>query len=216
MQIDHVLIGVADLDAATSALGAEHGLSAIGGGRHPGWGTANRIVPLGSAYLELVTVVDAEEAAHNAFGRWVTSMLDGGPAMGWALRTDYLTDTASRLDLEIHEGSRRLEDGTSLRWQLAGVAEAATDPMLPFFIRWSERTPLPGQADAKHAVGPATLGLLHLDGDLERLHLWTLAPSLPVAVHDGQVGRGGPAAVSISTHHGPVTLDAGDWTRARG
>jgi hypothetical protein len=39
-----------------------YGLASIEGGRHPGWGTANRIIPLGDAYIELVTVVDDEEA----------------------------------------------------------------------------------------------------------------------------------------------------------
>ena len=53
----------------------------------PGWGTANRIVPLGEAYLELVTVVDDPEAAQSPFGRWVA---EAGPTLaeplGWAVR----------------------------------------------------------------------------------------------------------------------------------
>src|SRR5207253_9345067 len=54
VELDHVLIAVDDLAAAARELEARHGLASIRGGRHPGWGTANRIVPLGQTYLELV------------------------------------------------------------------------------------------------------------------------------------------------------------------
>ena len=49
---------MSDLAAAAREIEARHGLASIEGGRHPGWGTANRIVPLGSSYLELVAVID--------------------------------------------------------------------------------------------------------------------------------------------------------------
>jgi Glyoxalase-like domain len=71
VEIDHVLIAVDDLAEADRALHSTHGLSSMEGGRHPDWGTANRVVPLGDAYLELVTVVDDSQASRTAFGRWV-------------------------------------------------------------------------------------------------------------------------------------------------
>src|SRR5918912_1070991 len=54
-------MAVADLDAAAHELEARHGLASIEGGRHAGWGTANRIVPLRESYIELITVVDEAE-----------------------------------------------------------------------------------------------------------------------------------------------------------
>ena len=81
IELDHVLIAVTDLDAAGREFEAHHGLSSVAGGRHPGWGTANRIVPLGDTYLELVAAVDAVEAAGNPFGRWVAAAADR-PAAG--------------------------------------------------------------------------------------------------------------------------------------
>ena len=60
-----------------SDLAADFDLPSVDGGRHPGWGTANRIVPLGDTYIELVTVVDEAEAAQSPFGRWVASAPDG-------------------------------------------------------------------------------------------------------------------------------------------
>ena len=62
---------VADLAAAGRELEARHGLASIEGGRHAGYGTANRIVPLGESYLELVTVADEAKAARSPFGSWV-------------------------------------------------------------------------------------------------------------------------------------------------
>ena len=46
MQIDHAIIGARDIDAVADRLWERHGLASLPGGRHPGWGTHNRIVPL--------------------------------------------------------------------------------------------------------------------------------------------------------------------------
>ena len=58
LELDHVLIAVDVLDEAGRWIEERHGLTSIQGGRHTGWGTANRIVPLGGSYLELIAVVD--------------------------------------------------------------------------------------------------------------------------------------------------------------
>lgn len=116
MELDHVLIAVADLAAAGRELEVRHGLSSIEGGRHPAWGTANRIVPLGDSYLELVAIVDAAKAAESAFGRWVASSASNtGRPLGWAVRTSQLDEIARRLDLSINAGSRSTPGGEQLR-----------------------------------------------------------------------------------------------------
>jgi hypothetical protein len=56
MRIDHVLYAVSNLDDAAARWAADFGLRSVPGGVHPRWGTANRIVPLGGAYLELIGV----------------------------------------------------------------------------------------------------------------------------------------------------------------
>src|SRR5688572_29225275 len=100
MEIDNVLLSATDLAAGARELEARHGLASIDGGRHPGWGTANRIVPLGAAYLELVAVVDAAEAARSPFGSWVAGVRPGTVRpFGWAVRTDELDAVARRLGL---------------------------------------------------------------------------------------------------------------------
>ena len=95
IELDHVLIAAADLDAAGREFEARYGLSSVAGGRHPGWGTANRIVPLGDTYLELVAAVEPDEAAGSLFGRWVAAAKIGRP-LGWAVRTRKLDVIAGR------------------------------------------------------------------------------------------------------------------------
>ena len=51
MRIDHAIIGARDIEAVADRLWEQHGLASLQGGRHPGWGTHNRIVPLGGPYL---------------------------------------------------------------------------------------------------------------------------------------------------------------------
>lgn len=172
LAVDHVVIGVDDLDVAASALMSRLGLTAAGGGRHPGWGTANRVVPLGDTYVELVTVVDQAEADGSPFGRWVTAMLDGAPGVGWAVRTMDLDAVAARLGLEIGAGSRTTGSGALLRWRIAGVTESRAEPALPFFIEWGDGTALPGRAPVSHPAGPATLSCLVVGGEPLRLAEW--------------------------------------------
>ena len=115
MQLDHVLVAVPDLAAGVRAIEARLGLTSVEGGRHPGWGTANRIVPLGPAYLELVAVVDAGEAAAHTFGRWLAAAQPRGGPFGWAVRIEELDRVADRLGLPVRDGSRATPDGRLLR-----------------------------------------------------------------------------------------------------
>jgi hypothetical protein len=132
LELDHVLIAVADLAAATREIEARHGLASIEGGRHPGWGTANGIVPLGEAYLELVAVADDPEAAQSPFGRWVVEARPTlAEPLGWAIRTHALDEVARRLGLTKGAGSRATPGGERLRWRLAGTSRPPPSPRCP-------------------------------------------------------------------------------------
>ena len=211
MQLDHALIAVADLPAAGREIEARYGLASIEGGRHPGWGTANRIVPLGGTYLELVAVVDEAEAADSAFGRWVAGVrppLD--QPLGWAVRTRSLDDIARRLGLSVDAGSRAAPGGELLRWRSAGIEQAAAEPTLPFFIEWGQGTPFPGNARAAHRAGPVEIVKLVLDGDAARLGAWLGEHTLPIAV---RAGRPAVASIVLSGAEGEIALDAGTLSR---
>jgi hypothetical protein len=177
---------VADLAAAGRAIETRYGVASIEGGRHAGWGTANRIVPLGDAYLELIAVVDEAEAARNPFGSWVArAHPTSAKPLGWAVRTSELDDVARRLGLKVGAGSRATRDGRILRWRLAGLEEAAAEPSLPFFIEWAQATPFPGRSATIHPAGPARIAALELDGDAGRLSAWLGTHALPISVRTG-------------------------------
>ena len=192
---------MADLAAAAEEIDARHGLASVEGGRHPGWGTANRIVPLGDAYLELVAVVDEAEAAQSPFGRWVAAARPSrARLLGWAVRTNELDDVAHRLDLAVSAGSRAGRSGQLVRWRLAGIEQAADEPSLPFFIEWGHGSQLPGRTPATHRAGVVQIAMLRLLGDSERLGGWLGAHRLPISVRPAT-----PAVASIV-----LTGDAGE------
>lgn len=137
-------MAVADLAAGAHRLETEYGLRALEGGRHPGVGTANMIVPLGSAYLELITIVDPEEASRApTAGRVARAIAEGRTFATWAVRTDNV-DT---LREHLHEGgwtlpvpspgARVRPDGVTLRWRTQVLALSHDPSVLPFFIEWS-------------------------------------------------------------------------------
>ena len=184
LQIDHIVIRVGDLDAAAAALDADHGLCSVTGGRHPDWGTANRIVPLGSLYLELVAVAYEEAAGVNPFGRWLTSAPPG--PIGWCVRTPSSEADAERLGLTIRDGSRVTPEGGLLSWRLAGLEQAAAEPSLPFFIVWDDPSTNPARLPAQHRRGPVELMRLELRGDAGRIGHWLGGDHLPIGVDPGE------------------------------
>ncbi len=204
MELDHLLIDVADLAAAAREIEARHGLASIDGGRHPAWGTANRIVPLGDSYLELVAVVDAAKAAESAFGRWVAfGASSTARPLGWAVRTYQLDELARRLDLPVHAGSRATRGGDLLRWRSAGIDQAAVEPSLPFFIEWGPQTQLPGQAAIRHRAGAASIARLVLVADPGRLADWLGNHQLPIVV---RAGTPAVTTIYISSDAGEIVL----------
>jgi len=184
--VDHVLLAVTDLDRAAAVLNDRYGLTSVAGGQHPQWGTANRIVPVGDVYLELIAVVDPSRAGDNSFGRWVATARTGiMRPFAWAVRTTAIDDVARRLDLAVVPGSRTTSDGRVLHWKLAGVERAAADPALPFFIEWGAGTPHPSRAAVTHSAGSVELGHLDVRGDTDRLAVWLGGHDLPVRVEPG-------------------------------
>ena len=202
LTIDHVILPVADLPQAAAEIETRYGLASIEGGSHPAWGTANRIVPLGDAYIELVTVVDPEAAAQVAFGRWVAGATPGRP-LGWAVRTDAIEAVARSLGLPVIPGYRAAPGGELIAWRSAGVDVAARESGLPFFIQWGDGVALPGATAVRHPRGPARMKLLVLSEHPGRLADWLGEHDLPLSV---LVGPSGLSAVVLMQGHRDVEL----------
>jgi hypothetical protein len=188
LRIDHLLYAVSDLDAGATRFEEDLGLESVAGGRHPEWGTANRIVALGPDYVELIGVVDQATAASSVFGRLVRDA--GDRLVGWAVATDDLDRVAARLGLEIERGSRRRPDGVRLAWRLGGVEQAlASAGALPFFIQWEGPGELHPGGD--HSAPPG-IRWVEVAADEAQLDAWLGGARLPVRF--AAQGRGITAA----------------------
>jgi len=200
IELDHVLIAVTDLAEAERTFAERHGLVSIEGGRHPGWGTANRIVPLGDAYLELIAVVDEGEAIESMLGRWVAgNATASGHLLGWAVRPPNLDEVAQRLGFEAVPGSRATPTGEVIRWRTVGVDHVAGGPPLPFFIERAQGAPIPGAGTAP----VATVSRLDIRGSSDALSAWLGDHSLPIRVLAGSPGI---ASVVLAGEYGPIVL----------
>jgi hypothetical protein len=98
--IDHVIIGVRDLEAARGRY-ACLGFNATPRGRHVGWGTANYCIMLEDGYLELLGIVDP-----TGFSNGLDRFLEGGEG-----------------PLALVAASRDA-DGTAAAWAAAGLDPA--------------------------------------------------------------------------------------------
>jgi hypothetical protein len=163
--VDHVLLPATDLGRDAARLEERFGLHANEGGRHPRVGTANYIVPMGTQYLELIAVVDHNEAASSRLGvRVANALREGRTFVAWALRTSDLDALRAKLLAAgwtlppIVEGSRRRPDGQLLSWRTQDVDQGPAPSPIPFVIEWRVPDGLhPGQAPASHRVGRASL-----------------------------------------------------------
>jgi hypothetical protein len=205
--IDHVIYAVDDLEKAGAALFDREGLASVPGGRHSGWGTENRIVPLGESYLELIAVVDVEEAEEAEFGRAVRRALtEEHGLVGWVVATDDIDAVAKRLDLEVEEKSREAGDGSTLNWRLAGLDRAVKTGALPFFVQWDvppERHP--GAAEVRHEADPRGIAWVEVCADdRDELEKWLGEDAgLPVRITEGDPAL---AAAAIETSGGEIVL----------
>lgn len=202
--IDHVVLAVRDLDEAGERLRAEHGVSSVPGGVHPGWGTGNRIVPLGVDYVELISVVDPDVGRATPLGRALLELTADGHDRWFAvcLADTDLEATAARLGLRVEPGSRTRPDGAQIAWRGAGLDDDLRAGWLPFFIAWDSPPELhPGRAPASHDAGPTGIAGIDLAGDAAGLREW-LGPhgdGLALRVVDGDPGV---RSVELSTAEG--------------
>lgn len=165
LTLDHVIVCVPDLDEAAREFEDRHGVVSVEGGRHPGHGTANRLIPLGDNYIELLAVVSPKEARTSPLGSWALQRATVPGGDGVCLRTDDLDAVSSRLALTPQPMSRMTPDGTVLEWRLAGLSEALAGG-LPFFIQWGVPDDLhPGRIEVAHPAGEVRLIGTVIQGD---------------------------------------------------
>ncbi len=205
LAIDHVIVAVRDPAPWAERLDDRAGLACVSGGRHEGTGTGNWIVPLGDAYIELMTAVDQTAAEDSPLGRWVLDETRTGDRLAAVcLRTDDLDEVAERIGRRPEAMSRRTDDGGELRWRLAGLDAAMSDERLPFFIAWDiDEDQHPGRSAADHRVEPDGIMWIEYGGDAQRLADWLGDHALPIRCVDEPPG---PRRLAIATSEGTVHI----------
>jgi hypothetical protein len=201
LAIDHVIVIVEDLKAAARRYFEQTGLASVSGGRHPGHGTANRIVPLGSSYIELMAVLDRDEAAASPLGSWVERRLAdvGESPAALCLRTDDLEAAALRTGREPVLMRRTRPGGMTLEWRLVAL-DAALNEGLPFFIQWlGDDVDHPGRVLVEHRRPAVGIDWVELGGDQDRLARWLGQHELPLRLVEGAPG---PHQMAVAVANG--------------
>jgi hypothetical protein len=136
---DHLLLGASDLDAGIRWVEERTGARARFGGVHPGAGTRNALLSLGTRhYLEIIAPDPAQPNAPDDRG---LKQLASPRIIQWAVGTDDIaavhaaTEAAGIKTFGPQPGSRQRPDGKLLRWQVLGIEQ--TTPLVPFFIQWA-------------------------------------------------------------------------------
>lgn len=162
--VDHLLLGVSDLDYGIDWFEQRAGVRAMLGGVHPGRGTRNALVSLGdSCYLEII----APDPAQTPSECWFPVRTLSEPRLiTFAMRTDDMDHTAASLrragqsTIGPSEGARRTATGELLRWKTHGGGspfQSGEINPVPFWIEWA--------SDSRHPATNAPTGCV-----LEDLH----------------------------------------------
>ena len=137
--LDHIILGIDDLDKGVAWVEQRTGVRAAFGGAHPGRGTRNALLALGSdCYLEIIAP-DPRQSSPTWFSQILT--IPEPKLIAWAVHTPDLTalaKAAEAVGLQTdgpHNGARSHPDGRILSWRLFHLREDLGG-LLPFFIEW--------------------------------------------------------------------------------
>ena len=156
--VDHLLIGVADLDRGIDWVEERTGIRAAIGGSHPGVGTRNALLSLGARhYLEII----APDPAQDTYSFPVdVRPLTEPRLVTWAAATENIETIAAIVRVRPAAGSRRTPSGKLLQWRTLGIPNklgtGAVEPV-PFLIEWTAGSTHPSQQS------PAGCELLSVD-----------------------------------------------------
>src|ERR1700683_1993874 len=85
--LDHILLGVSDLDTGIAFVQEKSGVRPIFGGSHPGAGTRNALIALGTErYLEVIGAGPQQVAGPTALHAGLAE-LHAPKLIGWAVHT---------------------------------------------------------------------------------------------------------------------------------
>jgi Glyoxalase-like domain len=201
--LDHIVVGVSDLDAGMAAFERMTSIAATRGGRHPARGTENALVSLGlGRYLELIA--PGADATPSRELEQFRSL--GQPTIvTWAVNVRDIAaarETLSQAGVMLGDempGSRVTSSGSTLEWSTAEVASPRISGA-PFLIHWSAATEHPS------TTSPAGCRLAALQ--VEDPAAADLSRALNVLRVSGVTVRRGDARISatLTSPRGTVVL----------
>jgi hypothetical protein len=225
LRLDHLVIAVYDPDDAAAELERRAGLACTGGGRHPAWGTYNRLAWFGDTYVELIGVFDHSLTGQGPVSLAAVVALDSGSEglVSYAIATDGAVGDLNRLraagsDLgDVEARSRTRPDGEIVRWRAS--FPPALGPAEPPFIVQHEPVGAEWSAEARSARATAAHPL---GGPVRVTGLTLPVPDVAAAAHAyrrtlGLVFAGEPPVAAVGDQwirlvHGtplaePATID---------
>ncbi len=193
VEIDHILLGVPELDTGVRWIQDEFNIAAGKGGRHLGVGTHNALVALGGrTYLEVIAP-DPEQLVPKAALPYGLGALSAPRLINWAVRVPNMDTWASRLyqlgiPTQLKARDRVNPDGQRLAWRTAAmpattfVNGADLTGLIPFAIDWQD-TVHPSET-APTGIVLESLSLCHPQAALVQTTAATL--ELPVLVEQAE------------------------------
>ncbi|WP_224826551.1 VOC family protein [Cognatishimia sp. MH4019] len=136
LSFDHFAITTTRLEDGVAEVEEALGLSLDAGGQHPHFGTHNRLLGLGGAYMEVIAI-DPDAPAPD-YPRWFDMDNFDGPTRltNWIVQTPDLA--AALADLPDGVGNPVALQRGDLRWQMAVPADGKLpcDGAFPAIIAW--------------------------------------------------------------------------------
>ncbi len=161
LHVDHIILGVSNLDAGVREFESLTGVRAVFGGKHPGRGTQNALVSLGpETYLEIM----APQADAKLEGDFAAiAKLEHLTPVGFAIFAPDVEAARAQLarsgvtTSDPQPGSRATPSGAVLHWTTFGILEPKLG-IVPFLIRWEDLSVHP----ARTSPGGCSLAALDL------------------------------------------------------
>jgi hypothetical protein len=204
--IDHLIVGVSNLEDGIAEFERLSGIKAVVGGVHPGRGTQNALISLSlGRYLEILAPSHVGQLASNL--AYLSALRELTP-VGWAVSTIDMHRTTQRLKrggfevTALKAGSRERPDGSKLEWKTSELA-APVIGLAPFLIQWSPESTHP----SKTSPAGCSLTSLELAGPAaEKLRQLAATLAIEVAVKEGVETL---MTITLSCPRGQVVLGPG-------
>lgn len=147
--VDHLLLGVPNLEDGIAWVAEKTGVEAVFGGRHPGLGTHNALLSLGAKqYLEIIAPDPTQTTLAPQFA--FLQLATAPRLLTWAAAMTDIHAIAARAHAAGFElngpnaGSRTRPDGQTLRWQTLFL-QSDFNLVIPFFIEWDTASRHPSE-----------------------------------------------------------------------